>query len=111
MMPISIEPDERQFYVRTGNAASDRCLDWSRIVRVVAAKRDLFGRDLVCLFFESSPGAVIEVDESMSGWKELLNALPARLPGALNADDWVARVLFPAFAASQVEVFARQRVS
>lgn len=107
MTSISIETGDRQFCVRTGNASSDRCLDWSQIVRVVAAKRDLFGRDLLCLFFEMRPEGVIEVDESMTGWQDLLNALPARLPGALNADDWVARVLFPAFVESPVEVFAR----
>jgi hypothetical protein len=109
MTSISIEAGEGQFCVRTGNASSDRCLDWSQIVRVVAAKRDLFGRDLLCLFFETRPDTVIEVDESMSGWQELLNALPARLPGALKAEDWVGRTLFPAFAASPVEVFARRR--
>lgn len=102
-----IDVGEDRFCVRTENGSSDRCADWTQIVRVVAAKRDLFGRDLLCLFFETRPQGVIEVNETMAGWQDLLHALPARLPGALNADDWFARVLFPAFAESPVEIFAR----
>jgi hypothetical protein len=111
MTPVSIEVGEHRFCVRAAQTSADRCIDWSQIVRVVAAKRDLFGRDLLCLFFETRPDGVIEVDESMAGWQNLLNALPARLPGALTADDWFARVLFPAFAESPVEVFARPPLS
>ena len=108
MTSISIEVGEHRFCVRAGQTSPARCIDWSQIVRVVAAKRDLFGRDLLCLFFETRPDTVIEVDESMAGWQNLLNALPTRLPGALNADDWFERVLFPAFNESRVEVFARR---
>lgn len=104
---ISLLADDAQLRVKQAGSPQELLIDWRSIRRVVAYKRDLLTHDLLCLALELDSEEVIELDESMTGWSHLLDALPARLPGAISSADWYRRVVFPAFAESGVEVFAR----
>lgn len=75
--------------------------------RVVAFKRDVYAYDLLCLAFEIRPQAVLELNEEMAGWNSLIEALPQHLRGALETNEWFAKVTFPAFEVSPVVVYER----
>jgi hypothetical protein len=107
-LQIMLDPQERQLSVRTQNGAREERIAWDSVQRVVAFKRDLFARDLICLLFETDSEGVIELDETMGGWQTLVAVLPARLTGALAADDWLPRVMFPAFQGNPMEIYRRQ---
>jgi hypothetical protein len=102
---ISIELTPTALRLGMSSPPQEKLIPWTSIRRVVAFKRDVFSHDLLCLALELQPQAVVELDESMKGWHELLMALPARLPGALSADEWLARVAFPAFKESSLDIY------
>jgi hypothetical protein len=104
---ISIELTLTALRLGVSSPRSAKLIPWTSIRRVVAFKRDVYSHDLLCLALEFQPQAVVELDESMKGWHELLKALPARLPGALSADEWLPRVAFPAFKESSLEIYGR----
>ena len=89
------------------SASQAKVIPWTSIQRAVAFKRDVFAHDLICLALELQPQAVVELDESMGGWNELIKAIPECLSGALSADDWLPRVTFPAFKESSLEIYRR----
>lgn len=80
---------------------------WNRISRIVAFKRDLYGSDLICLLVEQADGTVLEVNERMPGWTELVTEIPIRLPSAKPYTVWFPEVAFPAFDISRTSVFVR----
>jgi hypothetical protein len=81
-------------------------LRWADVERAVAFKRDLYAVDLVCLAFEAG-GEIFEIDEEMEGWRDVLAALPARLPGCLDGQRILEAVVQPPFAPSQTVVYER----
>jgi hypothetical protein len=80
-------------------------IEWREINGVVAFKRDLLTTDLICLRFTNGEWNV-EINEEMSGWTALIDALPTYLPGTLAPSDWWDRVSHPAFAANPVVLFS-----
>ena len=82
-------------------------MEWPQIAKVDVFKRDLFGYDLVCMAVEGCDGAVVELDEEMSGWMEFIENLPDKLPGCLAWHDWFMRVAFPAFETNLETIFER----
>ncbi len=81
-------------------------LRWADVERAVAFKRDLWAVDLVCLELEAK-GLVLEIDEEMEGWQDVLAALPERLPGCLDGRAIFAAVMHPPMAESRAVVFVR----
>jgi hypothetical protein len=80
---------------------------WSKIVRVVAFKRDMFTVDCICLQFATADGTATEVNEEMAGWEALTAAIPEHLPGSKVWNECFSKVAFPAFATNETVIFER----
>jgi len=93
----------------TLSAGSDGAtmIAWDQVKRMVAFKRDVYAYDMICLLIELVPRGVVEVNESMPGWKELVHAVETQLPGAKPYAEWFMPVTFPAFETSPVDIFKR----
>ena len=104
---ILLEADLHQLRVWAAETSDEKRIPWTDIRRAVAFKRDVYAHDLLCLIFELHPEGVIELDETMGGWAALIEALPARLPGALPPSEWLPRVTFPAFKETPLEIYRR----
>jgi hypothetical protein len=81
---------------------------WDGIARIVAFKRDVYGSDLICLLIEPVNGSVLEANEEMPGWADLVREVPIRLPSAKPYPTWFAEVAFPAFSVSPTSIFVRE---
>ena len=106
-MPITIALSLEGIELRSGSIQRTVAISWDSVVRIVAFKRDLYSRDLLCAAIEMQPQAVVELDESMDGWNNFIQELPAHLPGALAAERWFSGAAFPAFEVSPTEIFRR----
>lgn len=80
---------------------------WESLRRAVAIKRQSRSADQVSLVLEDSDG-IIEVNEDMQGWGELLEQLPKRLPGFPTASSMLRKVVFSALDAKNQVVWERQ---
>jgi hypothetical protein len=79
---------------------------WADVRKAVAFKRDQYVVDRICIIFELSDSA-LEVNEDMQGWEQLVNQLPAHLPGTRVYTDWFGEVAFPAFKTNEKAIFER----
>jgi len=63
---------------RNGECAE---LPWGEVEEVLGYRVDLYTTDLICLAFKKSgTNAYYEINEEMSGYHDLLEMLPSRLP-------------------------------
>lgn len=90
----------------SGQSAARSSLTWDKVTTVLGYKRDCYSVDLICLGFITAEGT-IEVNEQMPGWSELVERLPAVLPGTLTLSDWWERVAKPPFAPSVTTLYRR----
>lgn len=106
---IEISFDSTGFAVALLKKTSEKpvSIQWNRVVRVVAFKRDLFAVDCICLLFVSDDDTGVEVDEEMKGWQDFAEALPHYLVGCKQWSDWFMAVAHPAFATNETEIFLR----
>lgn len=88
-----------------GEPVTDR-LRWDEVDGAVAFKRDLVATDLVCVAFEAG-GRVLEVDEEMEGWPEVLARAAERLPGFPPRADLEGAVRLPPFEECRTVLFRR----
>lgn len=79
---------------------------WADVTKAVAFKRDQYVVDRICIIFELSDSA-LEVNEDMQGWQQLVDQLPAYLPGTLVFTEWFHDVAFPAFKTNAKTIFER----
>ena len=80
-------------------------VEWGKVSRVVAYKRDAMTHDVIALGFL---GTGIDVNEDMEGWDELLKKLPEYLPGCQPFEQWFQTVAFPAFAMNPTDIYRRE---
>lgn len=79
------------------------------ISSVVVFKRDLFAYDLICThLWLNEKEAAYELDEDDPQWMELVEQLPALLPGTTPWTHWFSDVAFPAFETNPLEIFRRK---
>jgi hypothetical protein len=89
------------------NTTGENKVAWSDVVSARAFKRDLFMMDCVCLQFTLLNGTVIEVNEDMKGWKNLLSSLPSVLSGFPEVNSWLGKVTLPPFAVQLTELWKK----
>jgi hypothetical protein len=104
---VRISADDSGIKVDSGSGWGP-VMAWDQITRIVAFKRDVYSHDVICLLIETSNKSVLEVNEGMPGWTELVNELPIRLPSARPYSQWFTDVAFPAFSPSPTDVFIRR---
>lgn len=80
-------------------------MKWSEISRVAAFKQDLQAYDVLCVALTGSEGTMI-VDEEMDGFDAMIDALPARVPGAPSVESWWEKVVKPPFATNWTVLYA-----
>ena len=89
-----------------GAGRSATSLKWNEVKTIVAYKRDVYTTDLVCLGF-TTPDGTVEINEEMQGWSQLVEDLPAFVPGTPPLADWWERVAKPPFAPCVTTLFQR----
>lgn len=104
---LHISADEAGIKVDSGSGGRP-VIAWDQVTRIVAFKRDVYSHDLICLLIETKDKSVLDINESMPGWTELVNELEIRLPSAKPHADWFTEVVFPAFVPSPTDVFIRR---
>ena len=87
---------------------ASQSMPWAEVHRATAFKRDLWAVDCICLFLTRADNIGLELDEEMAGWRRMVAALPAHLPGC--REDWFSVVAFPAFAPNPTEIYCRTEV-
>lgn len=83
-------------FLENGIERQRQVLGWEEIEEVWAYKRDLFTVDQICLAIKGEDVELF-VTEDISGWAELIAALPTGLPGCLPPEEWLSGVTHPAF--------------
>jgi hypothetical protein len=68
----------------------------------------VYSGELICLLIEQANGGVLEVNEQMPGWTDLIKEVPIRLPSAKPYPVWFTEVAFPAFSVSPTSIFVRE---
>ncbi|MDA0587678.1 MAG: hypothetical protein O2820_05305 [Planctomycetota bacterium] len=89
------------FSIVGGNPVTVR---WQDVVEIVAFKRDLLTRDLICVGFRVvGSEELIETDEEMPGFGKLRADVESRfsLP-----ENWWSEVAFPAFATNMTTIWS-----
>ena len=90
----NVEATETGFVLRDA-AGGLLSVEWARVRRVVAYKRDLFATDCIVLAFELDPtAAVTEVSEEWPGFSTLFAGMEAAL-GVSPA--WYLEIMTPVF--------------
>jgi hypothetical protein len=84
-------------------------ISWDAISKVMAFKRDAVFLDCICLVIQSVTGETVEVNEETAGWSDLVAALPEKLPGTPDFQDWFTRVAFPAFMTNFTVLYERRQ--
>ncbi len=80
---------------------------WESLRRAVAFKKGSRNLEQVSLVLDDGEG-MIEINEDMQGWGELLDQLPNRVPGFPTASNMLKKVVFSAFDAKNQVVWERQ---
>lgn len=83
---------DRGFDIRVGKQCWS--IEWARIARIIAFKRDAITTDTLSLEIEVDDGTCYEVNEDMEGFSEFERSLSTLFP---LPRDWRREVLFPAF--------------
>lgn len=60
---------------------------WSEISKIDAYQRDSFQKN-VTLVLTLKDGSHVELNENLTGWADIIDALPRNLPGCLPRGDW-----------------------
>jgi len=101
--------DDAGFKIVTPKGAEAE-LSWKDIEKIHAFKRDLLTTDLICLAFEKSGTEEwYEINEEMSGYNDLLEALQNHLSGFALV--WVLDTTLPAFATNHKVIWERNDVA
>lgn len=89
----------------TKRQVKQRKIAWSQIKSLHAFKRDLFTVDQICMALALKNGDVLQFDEDMEGWRELLLSLPDYLHGCKPFHAWWPHVAFPPFENNMTLVY------
>ena len=91
---------------RRGEAQAEEKVSWDRIGAVVAYKQDCYAYDKIYIALVDDNGRVkLLVSEDDTGYKSLIENLPAYLSGCLAPEAWFQRVAFPAFETQATELY------
>lgn len=80
---------------------------WESIKEIIAYKRDLFTIDLVCLRVYHSNDQYFEINEELIDFDALLDQLPERLRGFPERKMYWGKLIQPAFAENEMQLWHR----
>jgi len=87
------------------NEINKRMIAWSNIKSLHAFKRDLLTVDHIYMAVSLKDGEVLQLDEDMKDWKELLVSLPDYLYGCKSFHEWWPIVAFPPFETNMTVLY------
>lgn len=91
--------------------AGEQAVRWDQVQQVTAFKRDLYTVDMLCLLLlYGVEGKILEVNEQMEGYNDLVGAMETHLPNATPWAAWFFAVAFPAFAANSLCIYRQNGV-
>ncbi len=108
ILTVSADDVGYQWFSKNGKVRHTAALRWADVSSVEVFKRDLITYDLICIQVrtpkEEEP---VEFDEEDPNWKQLMAALPVRLPGCKPRNHWYSEVAFPAFETKLKRVYEK----
>lgn len=94
--------------LRQSKADKSITLPWNQVSQIVGYRRDVFVGNHISLSIELSDSRVIELDESMQGWENLLKALSDYLPQTLSQEEMFLKIMAAQNLSSPVIIFSRK---
>jgi hypothetical protein len=88
------------------NVAGCVSFSWQEVLAVDTFKRDYFTVDCTCLAFQI-PEGWIEVHEEMKGWADFLAAIESHLSGFPPKENWLRKVMIPAFEMNHARLWTK----
>ncbi len=107
---VTISFDESGFKVINGKSKKVQ-INWSDIDSISVFKRDLITFDEICMELLTKSEKRIELNEEMTGWEELVKAMPEHLEGCVSIKDWFPEVTKESFETNKVFLFSRKTIS
>jgi hypothetical protein len=108
----SVQCDQGGFtlIVKKGERAEQSLhLEWDRVTRVFAYKRDCLTVDQMCLVIGSDDlEKWIEVTEDDEGYERLIEQLPKRVAGFPTPGEWWQKVALPPFETQWTQLYGRR---
>lgn len=89
------------------SAVQQFTLPWDQIERIVLSARDAYVGESMILVFEARDGTVVQADESMPQWHELVQCVESHLPGAVPYQQWMLDFLSQGRHHKQLQIFDR----
>jgi hypothetical protein len=90
----------------SGSARATSKLAWGDVTKATAYRRSLLTIDLICIVF-TTPDGILDVHEEMTGWSDLVEALPKLLPGTPPFPVWSSKVAQGPSSTNATVIFAR----
>ena len=77
----------RNTFRRAGPSAP-LAVRWGDIDTIILFRREFETRDCVCMSLEGEGEVLGEINEEMTGWNDVVTALPAQFEGVMPAKRW-----------------------
>ena len=61
---------------------------WGDIDTIILFRREFETKDCVCMSLEGEGEVLGEINEEMTGWNDVVTALPAQFDGVMPANQW-----------------------
>ena len=106
--PIRLSWNAKGFTISDSETEKTVLVHWEKICRAEAFKRDLLAYDEVCVAFDLNGDSAIEINETMDGFTDLMEAAPTYLAGFVAFSDWYMNITTPAFETNLTPLFERQ---
>ena len=78
------------------------------VLGIKGFKRDFLTTDCVCVSFEMSNEKIIEINEEMDGFAEVMAHAAKIIPECIAFEDWYLKIIQPAFKTNLTEIYKKQ---
>lgn len=86
---------------------SELRVPWSTVNRIAVFKRALVAVDEISLGIEIEGPATLEISENFIGFRNFSEALPSHLPGCLELEVWLPKIIASSATAPALFIFNR----
>ena len=82
---------------------------WDQVDTIILFNRDFEASDCVCMSLEGAGEVLGEINEEMTGWNDIVTALPAQFEGVMPANQWQDAVYKPQRRPRAAVIYERRR--
>ena len=101
---VKITFNDEQLQIEQGSAKKLK-VKWSEITSIQVFKRDLLAVDEICMKISTSEGKLLEINEEMTGWDDLVKSIPKYLEECTSFEEWFPKVAHPPMETNLTEIY------